>query len=53
MQTTMAKVNGLTRSVRTHIRRQKAIIRRKNASPEERQKQIAELYARFRNEPGK
>ncbi|MFC1639050.1 hypothetical protein ACFL26_02140 [Patescibacteria group bacterium] len=44
-----AKNRSLARSVRTHIRRQKSKIRRKTIDPQERERRIAELYARYRS----
>jgi hypothetical protein len=37
----------LTRSIRRHIRREKAKIRGSAADPEERDRRIAELYSKF------
>lgn len=37
----------LTRSVRKHLREEKAAIRRANSDPKVRAQKIAELYGRF------
>ncbi|MBU1029524.1 hypothetical protein KKE28_04965 [Patescibacteria group bacterium] len=44
---TMVKIRVLAKSIRKHIRREKARIRRQVADLSEQQRQITALYSRF------